>query len=322
MAVETRTDGGIVADTAPSRLSWPAIFGGSFVSLGLWVFLGAFGLAAGLSAVSPADPSLGGVAIWLGIWSLIVPIIALFFGSWIASRAAGAIRTSTGLLYGAVVWGLTTFATTVFAAWGTGAVASRTLGAAATLASGATSVVASAVGSVAQGGGGAVQSAASFLGVNRADLMAVINQRLAAQGKPQIRAEALQAALRDAVNTAIRQGTMNEELLVTSLAQNTKLSREDVRELAQSLQQQWNQVTGTISGGVQEAAQAARNAAFSALDMVGAAFWWIFGSVGLGLVAALGAGWLGTRRRYGEQPAAAPTGARRFRPTTEAGAPA
>jgi carbon starvation protein CstA len=53
----------------PTRLSWGAVFGGTFVALGVWVLLYSLGLALGLSAVDPQNPgSLRSAGIGTGIY--------------------------------------------------------------------------------------------------------------------------------------------------------------------------------------------------------------------------------------------------------------
>jgi hypothetical protein len=98
----------------PLRLSWGAIFGGTFAALGIWLLLYALGLALGLSSVEPSAPSSArGAGIFTGIWSVIAPLIALFVGGWVAARGAGVVNKMGGALHGLVMWGLTT----VVGAW-------------------------------------------------------------------------------------------------------------------------------------------------------------------------------------------------------------
>src|SRR5207248_11519006 len=83
------------------RLSWGAIFGGTFVALGIWILLYAFGLAAGLTAVDPNNPgSARGAGIFTGVWGLIAPLVALFVGGFVASRSAGIFDRFAGGIHG------------------------------------------------------------------------------------------------------------------------------------------------------------------------------------------------------------------------------
>src|SRR3954453_4415337 len=97
--------------TSTFHISWGAVFGGTFVALGVWILLHTLGLAAGLTAIDPDNArSLKGVGIGAGICSMIAPLIALFAGGFVGSRTAGVIDRGTGALHGAVMWGLTTVA--------------------------------------------------------------------------------------------------------------------------------------------------------------------------------------------------------------------
>src|SRR5688572_16152819 len=63
------------------RFSWGAVFAGAIVSIGIWLLLYVLGLGIGLTAINPAEVgSLRGAGLTTGIWSLIVPIVAMFLG--------------------------------------------------------------------------------------------------------------------------------------------------------------------------------------------------------------------------------------------------
>jgi hypothetical protein len=93
------------------RVSWPAVFGGTFVALATEVLFTAFGLFIGFTLSSP-----GGVATWSKIWYFVTAFVSLFLGAWVAAQ----LSTNTsggGRLHGAVTWGLTTMATFAVIAW-------------------------------------------------------------------------------------------------------------------------------------------------------------------------------------------------------------
>lgn len=283
-----------VATFGRSRFTWASIFGGTFVALGVWVLLGMFGLATGLGSVSPQDPSLQGVSTWLGIWSLIVPIIALFAGAYVATRSAQGVARRTGLLYGLVVWGLTTFIGALLVINLAGAVLGRTLTTAGRVVGGAGSAAASVLGGAAGAlpGGDVASSVANWLNIDRQDILRAVNQQLPPDQA--ITFAQLQAALQDAANTALQQGQLNQEILVQALARNTPLSQQQVQQLAQQLFNQWNQITGAVTGQLQQAATAAQNAVLQAVNAIGNAFWFLFFSNLIALAAALAGGFLGS----------------------------
>jgi hypothetical protein len=79
------------------------------VALGVWILLYALGLALGVSSVDLNNPgSARSAGIGTGIWSLIAPLVSLFVGGLVASRAAGVEDKMSGAMHGAVLWGLTT----------------------------------------------------------------------------------------------------------------------------------------------------------------------------------------------------------------------
>jgi hypothetical protein len=88
----------IVVIRVPLKLSWGAIFGGTFVAAGVWILLYTFGLALGVS---------------MGMWSFIAPVLALFVGGLVTARCAGFVDRASGAIHGAVMWGLTMLAGTI-----------------------------------------------------------------------------------------------------------------------------------------------------------------------------------------------------------------
>ena len=129
--VEGRIEGGA------SHLNWAALISGTGTSLGVWITLATLGFAIGLVAISPHNPHLKGVLLWLGIWAGIVPILATGIGSLIATWSANTLWAGTGVLYGFAVWGLSLAIGVLFSAGIMVGMAERTLDASAQVASGA-----------------------------------------------------------------------------------------------------------------------------------------------------------------------------------------
>lgn len=93
------------------RISWPAVFGGTFVALATELLFAAFGLFIGFTL-----SSRGGIDTWAKIWYFVTAFVALLIGGWVAARLS-VNTTGSGRLHGAVTWGLTTMATFAFAVW-------------------------------------------------------------------------------------------------------------------------------------------------------------------------------------------------------------
>ncbi|WP_375756709.1 hypothetical protein [Corallococcus exercitus] len=268
------------------KLSWGAIFGGTFVALGVWILLYTLGLALGLSSVDPGDAgSAKSAGIFTGIWGVIAPLVALFVGGMVAARSAGIVDKAGGALHGAVLWGLTTIAGVLLV----GMLLSNVLGAVFSVGKTAVSAGGSAAVGAVTGGGGAAQA----VGLDANDALAPVNQRLQAEGKPAITANQLEAATKDIVTEGVRQGRVDRELLVSNIAQNTNLSRQDAQEVATRVEQQIDQAKGKV-GQVGEQVQ---QGALTVADRSGRVFWGIFAGLLLGLVASVLGATLGVSRK-------------------------
>lgn len=261
---------------ASSRVSWPAIFAGAILSVGLWILLHVLGLAAGLTSIDPTSPSsLRAAGIGTGVWSALATLIALFAGGVLAGRIAGPVDRVGGALHGAVLWGLTTIAGMFLVV----SVAGALLQGAARLG-----------GSVVSAAGGLASVADSndpmeVLGLKSKDLLAPLNQKLQEQGKPTISAEQVQAAVKDAARSAVREGRFDREILMSALQRNTSLTRADVEDLAVQVDQGMGRFSAKL-----DAAQAG---ALQAAESTGKGLWWVFFALLLGFFAALGGAALG-----------------------------
>jgi hypothetical protein len=264
-----------------SRISWGAVFAATFISLGLWVLLYAFGLAVGLTALTPTDAgSWRAMGIGTGVWAIIAPLIALFVGGLVASRESTVIRRIDAAVHGAVLWGLTT----VLGLFVIGSLMGALVGGAAGLIGGTVGIAAEVGGGVAAGqpaqdGQGRIMQA---LGLSASDLVEPINRRLRAEGHPEVTAAGLQAALQDVVDNALRTGSLERADIVAALSANTALSQPDAQAVAADLEQQW------AARRAQLAAQAE-----AAADATARAMWALAIALLLSLFAAIGGAVLG-----------------------------
>jgi hypothetical protein len=97
-------------DVMVSKVSWRSLWAGLFMVAGVQVVMQLFGIAIGVSALSPSQEALQGVSLWQGSWAIISTLAAFFFGGWVASSMIAPARRSEGVLAGVVLWG---FATTL-----------------------------------------------------------------------------------------------------------------------------------------------------------------------------------------------------------------
>lgn len=274
------------------RLSWGGIFAGAALSIGIWLLLSVMGLAFGLTSVDPSNPeSIRNAGIGTGIWQVFVPLVSLFIGGYVASKAGNLFRRGDGAMHGAVLWAITSVLGFVLIA----SVLSSIVGGALKLGGQAVSGVAGAAGAGIAAGARADGDTLSSLGLSSDDLVAPINRRLEAAGKPTITAAQLQASMKDVIGTAVREGRFDRELLVTSIAQNTNLNRADSEEIARTVEQRFNERFGQAREKVSAAGERAQTGALQAADVTGKAFLGLFGAMFLGLLAAIGGAVLGAR---------------------------
>lgn len=272
--------------TVVPRVSWAAIFAGALVAVGVWLLLHLLGMSIGLIAVDPDDAStLRGVGIGTGVWSLIAPILALFVGGLATGALTGPLRRMTGAIHGAVMWSLATVASLALVWTMVAALVGGVFSAGTEVASSAASGAAELVG---QSGGLSLET----LGLSTDDLLTPINERLRAAGKPPLTADQLKAAAQDALRGAMRQGELNRDTLVAALADNTALTRNDVTELAGTLEQRYQERKAQLG----ELGQKAKHQALSAAEDSGKALLGLFFSLLLGLGAAVGGAMLAVVR--------------------------
>jgi hypothetical protein len=264
----------VLIDRRQPALRWSAVFAGVACSAGFWMLLQLLGVGIGLTAIDVDNAgSLRGVGIRTTVWSLITPLIAMFLGGLVTGRLARTYDRTLAGLHGLVLWALTTIVglcTTIWIVTMVAAGAVRTGGAAIHAAGNVTSAIAGQVepGSTLRG-----------LGISPNELLGPINQRLAAQGKPPLTANELEAAMRGVVRGGIAQGGFDRDLLVRQLAATTRLSRTEAEDIADQLEAQWN----TVRGRAEEMGERAKHAALSAADAAGKALT----TVGISLLLSL-----------------------------------
>lgn len=100
--METRADNLCSPLHSMSRVSWGAIFAGTFVAMFFQILLGLLGLAIGLSIVDPARGETAGptIGIGTGVWLVIITLISVFAGTFTAGRLAGLSAKYDGLMHG------------------------------------------------------------------------------------------------------------------------------------------------------------------------------------------------------------------------------
>jgi hypothetical protein len=276
----------ILIDRRQPSLRWSAVLAGAVCSVGFWMLLQLLGLGIGLAATDVRDAeSLSGVGVGTTLWSLISPLIAMFFGGILAGRLSQTSDRKLAGTHALVMWAITSIAGLSATIWIVTMVAGGAVRAGSVALDATGGVISSATGRVDPG------DALRTLGVEPNDLMAPINQRLTAQGKPEITAAQLEAAMRDVVQRGLRSG-FDRELLIEQLAANTKLSRADAADVARQIEAQ----VATLTSGARDLQRRAETYALGAVDVAGKALATVGLSLLLSLVTSIAGAVLAVRR--------------------------
>lgn len=280
-------------------IRWNAIIAGSLVTLALWAMLYTFGIALGLSTISPdSATSLKASGIFTGAWSVLSPLIALFCGAIFTSRGAAAHTRAIGAMHGLVMWSLSTLGfawlfVTMIAGVVDGAVgASKQV-----FALGGQGVMASTqgAGSLQSAAASAVDSVSDSTGIDMQDVLRGVNMRLAAANRTPIAPDMLNRALKDLAKSAVRQGKLDREDIIKVLLDNTPLERRDAEEISEQVQARFETSKGAMQDVLAHAKQVAADSAYKTADVTSKAFWGIFVVLFLGMLASVGGGFVGVR---------------------------
>lgn len=273
-------------------MRWSAVFAGAMVTLGCWLFLQFLGSGVAMMHFGPNDVGhFGGLGVITGGWWFgVAIIIAAFLGGLVAGGLELVRGARMGAMYGVVQWALSAVAGVVavfaFATLITSSVVR--LGAAAVQATG--NIAVQAAGSL---GTQQLSSAASALGINENDLIAPINRKLAAQGKPQITAQQLEATIREVAQRGVRQGHLDRNTLVTAIANQTSLSRADAQQVVGQIGDRADRMWAQVQSKVQDAKQSVANG----VNSLGYDVLWIGIALVLALIASVIGGGLGAAWR-------------------------
>lgn len=301
------------------RASWGAIFAGTVVALGIFALLGLLGLALGLGAIDPMDPTpFSGIGTGTIIWWIITSILALGIGGYVGGRLAGIPRSLTGMLHGLAIWSLVTLISLWLATSAIGKVVNMAASVVVTTAE-------TAVGAVSAVGGAAgaalpddpqLAEALRQQGLTREQIRQEAAEITQAAGLTQQDAQAAQQAIGETAADIVRTpgdagqdlnqlidrlfggpgaviGDAERQRLVEVLAQRAGVSPEEARQIAA----RWEQQAAAVGQQVEQTAQQARlqagETSAEALDALSKAAWGAFIASLISLIAALAGSALG-----------------------------
>ncbi|HTL57053.1 MAG TPA: hypothetical protein VL361_15330 [Candidatus Limnocylindrales bacterium] len=284
--------------TAPSRVrrvSWGAIFAGTFVGLVFQIMFMLLGAGIGFSTLQSDTTATSGQGMALGsaIWLLVTSLIAIWLGACVAGRLSGGPGRADGMLHGIVTWSISTLTMFALLAAGIGAVlggAGALLGSAGTLGSSVQGQSSqsgqNAVASVQEAIKGAFPQSGSLLpptGRTPSGRQAPGQLTEMAQKDPEL-AAAL-ARLESAGGAS--QAPQARDQLVNLLISKHNLSQQDAANLVNQWDQQFQQARTQIGQKAKQVGQAAAH------DISQGALW-SFIALLLGMLAAAWGGWAGT----------------------------
>lgn len=263
-----------------ARVKWGAVFAGALIAAGSWLLLHTVGLAVGLVALDPEQTrSLRGLGIGAGIWAVLAPTLALLLAGLATGRLCRGCERVPAALHGALVWSLGTLAGVVVL-W-------NLLGA---LLGGA----ASAGASVAAATGGAMVPIGQALDaaelIDESADLAAANQRLRAQGLPEVTGDQVLRAVGEGLRTSTQTGRFDRQAVTDALARETALTPGEASGLATSVEQRLDQRLRAF-------ADAARHQAITAAEGLGELMLGLVLALALGLTAAVLGALLGARER-------------------------
>jgi hypothetical protein len=94
---------------------WGAIWAGVFSFVAIWSVFGLLGAAIFSSAAPAGNITAGstGIGVGMGIWSIILTMIAMYVGGRVTSHLAGVARRGDGVVYGMTMFGLAVISTLI-----------------------------------------------------------------------------------------------------------------------------------------------------------------------------------------------------------------
>lgn len=305
------------------RVAWSAVFAGTVVALAIYLVLSALGTAIGSSTVDPlreANP-LQGFAFAAGAAVVVVTVISLIAGAYLAGRFA----PTHGWLHGVLTWSVMTLITTYLLAMLAGSAVST---AASVLGKGV-SVLGEGVARAAPAVAGEAKNAMQQQGVrfDYAGLRSQLDTLLQQTGKPELQPATLKNQAEKAAKggkAAVQQSAeqpqqagetlqqwfarvkrsaqpaisaADKQALVNIIAARTGKSQAEAQQIADNYEQMYRKAVADYQAAKQQAEQKAREAAEIAAKNLARASWWTFALLVIGAIVSGAAGNLGFRQQ-------------------------
>jgi hypothetical protein len=96
---------------ATLKISWGAIWAGMVTFIAIWSVFGLLGVAIFASAANPAaQHPVTGMSVGMGIWAVVLTIIAMYVAGRETARLAAVTNRHDGLIHGMILFGLSVVA--------------------------------------------------------------------------------------------------------------------------------------------------------------------------------------------------------------------
>ena len=103
------------------RTNWGAIWAGVFTFIAIWSVFGLLGMAIFASAANPQSSNpVTGMSVGMGIWAIVLTLIAMYVAGRETGRLAGVTNRHDGLVHGQIMFGLSVVAVLVITVLGGG----------------------------------------------------------------------------------------------------------------------------------------------------------------------------------------------------------
>ena len=309
---DERRERGYALPAAVRRVSWGAIFAGAVVAIVVQLMLNLLGVGLGFGAIDPGQEAnpLQGLGTGSAIYLIVVTLLSLFIGGWVAGRLAGMPRRLDGALHGFVAWGLATLFAFYLLTTAVGSILSGVTG----LVGQSLSAAGQGVAAVAPQLGDAAQEALREQGVTlqsiKQEAQDLIQQsgleEDVAQAADTAQAEAQDIArtpasaqqdLDEAIEQFLEAGrTADRENIVNILVARTDMGRAEAERTVDQYEQEYQQARQQVQQRLDSLKQTAVQAGGEATDVISTVGFAAFIAMLIGAVAAVVGGAAGAPR--------------------------
>jgi hypothetical protein len=96
---------------AKGAVSWGAIWAGMFTFIAIWSVFGILGEAIFASSANPNAPQpISGMSVGMGIWSIVLTIIAMYVAGRVTADLSGVLDRGVRIIHGMAMFGLSIMA--------------------------------------------------------------------------------------------------------------------------------------------------------------------------------------------------------------------